>query len=118
MRDCGYRGFWPSVFHQGTVRSISTRWLPAPQFGTLHHRGSTTNQFPELVRYLVEEPLQEPRPVAPTVMKNILGQDLRAAERSLRRTCRAFTCIFTARRVPAQTQDGAHHVRRDDRRGV
>ena len=43
--------------------------------------GATTNQFRELVRYLVGEPLQEPQPVAPTVMKNILGQDLEAAER-------------------------------------
>ncbi len=27
--------------------------------------GATTNQFRELVRYLVGEPLQEPQPVAP-----------------------------------------------------
>ena len=53
----------------------------APQFGTLYDRGcSTTNQFRELVRFLLGEPLQEPRLVAPTVMKNILGQDLEAAE--------------------------------------
>ena len=44
-------------------------------------RGCTTNQFRELVRFLLGEPLQEPRLVAPTVMKNILGQDLEAAER-------------------------------------
>ena len=43
--------------------------------------GCTTNQFRELVRYLVGEPLEEPRLVAPTVMKNILGQDLEAAEK-------------------------------------
>ena len=43
--------------------------------------GCTTNQFRELVRFLLGEPLQEPQLVAPTVMKNILGQDLEAAER-------------------------------------
>ena len=42
--------------------------------------GCTTNQFRELCRYLLGEPLQEPRLVAPTVMKNILGEDLAAAE--------------------------------------
>ena len=31
------------------------------------------------MRYLTGEPLQEPQLVAPTVMKNILGQDLEAA---------------------------------------
>ncbi len=49
------------------------------QFYTIE--GCTTNQFRELVRFLLGEPLQEPQLVAPTVMKNILGQDLEAAER-------------------------------------
>ena len=43
--------------------------------------GATTSQFRELVRYLAGMPLEEPRLVAPTVMKNILGQDLETAER-------------------------------------
>ena len=42
--------------------------------------GCTTNQFRELARYLLGMPLEEPRLVAPTVMKNILGRDLAAAE--------------------------------------
>ena len=33
------------------------------------------------MRYLAGMPLEEPRLVAPTVMKNILGQDLETAER-------------------------------------
>ena len=41
--------------------------------------GATTSQFRELVRYLAGMPLEEPRLVAPTVMKNILGRDLAAA---------------------------------------
>ena len=43
-------------------------------------RGSTTNQFRELCRYLLDMPLEEPQLKAPTVMKNILGQDLERAE--------------------------------------
>ena len=43
--------------------------------------GATTNQFRELVRYLVGEPLCVPELVAPTVMKNILGRDMAEAER-------------------------------------
>ena len=42
--------------------------------------GCTTDQFRELARYLLGMPLEEPRLVAPTVMKNILGRDLAAAE--------------------------------------
>ena len=36
--------------------------------------------FNEMARYLLGMPLEEPRLVAPTVMKNILGRDLAAAE--------------------------------------
>ena len=42
--------------------------------------GSTTNLFRELCRYLLDMPLEEPQLKAPTVMKNILGQDLERAE--------------------------------------
>ena len=42
--------------------------------------GCTTNQFRELCRFLLGLPLEEPKLVAPTVMKNILGEDLEAAE--------------------------------------
>lgn len=82
MRDCGYRASWPSSISSRAVKSTSTRWPRARITRvTTPSKGATTNQFRELVRYLVGEPLQEPQPVAPTVMKNILGQDLEAAER-------------------------------------
>ena len=42
--------------------------------------GCTTNQFRELCRYLLGQQLVEPQLVAPTVMKNILGEDLAAAQ--------------------------------------
>ena len=65
------------------MKAESERFMAPRPHNSGHYtiEGSTTNQFRELVRYLVGEPLQEPRPVAPTVMKNILGQDLGAAEK-------------------------------------
>ena len=57
--------------------------------------GCTTNQFRELARYLLGMPLEEPRLVAPTVMKNILGRDLAAAE-AIAREGRMSTSISTA----------------------
>jgi 5-(carboxyamino)imidazole ribonucleotide synthase len=37
--------------------------------------GCTTNQYRELARFLLEMPLEEPKLISPTVMKNILGFD-------------------------------------------
>ncbi len=84
MRECGYEGILAISIHY-TIE------------------GTTTNQFRELVRYLVGLPLEEPRLVAPTVMKNILGQDLEAAERIAREPHEGSSSISTgrARAVPS-----------------
>ncbi len=42
--------------------------------------GCSTNQFRELCHYLLDMPLEEPELLKPTIMKNILGEDLHAAE--------------------------------------
>ena len=82
MRDCGYRGILAIEYFIKGDEFYFNEMAPRPHnSGHYTIEGSTTNQFRELVRYLVGEPLQEPQPVAPTVMKNILGQDLEAAER-------------------------------------
>ena len=82
MRDCGYRGILAIEYFIRDGEIYFNEMAPRPHnSGHYTIEGSTTNQFRELVRYLVGEPLQEPRPVAPTVMKNILGQDLGAAEK-------------------------------------
>ncbi len=76
--------------------------------------GCTTNQFRELVRCLLGMPMEEPRLVAPTVMKNILGQDLEAAERTAREGCGdVHVHLYGKRGRKAQAQDGPHHLRRD-----
>ena len=82
MRDCGYRGILAiEYFVRGGEIYFNEMAPPPHNSGHYTIEGATTNQFRELVRYLASEPLQEPELVAPTVMKNILGQDLAAAER-------------------------------------
>ena len=82
MRDCGYRGILAIEYFIKGEEFYFNEMAPRPHnSGHYTIEGSTTNQFRELVRYLVGEPLEEPRLVAPTVMKNILGQDLEAAEK-------------------------------------
>ena len=82
MRDCGYRGILAIEYFIRDGEIYFNEMAPRPHnSGHYTIEGSTTNQFRERVRYLVGEPWLEPRPVAPTVMKNILGQDLGAAEK-------------------------------------
>ena len=82
MRDCGYRGILAIEYFIRGGEIYFNEMAPRPHnSGHYTIEGSTTNQFRELVRYLVGEPLQEPELIAPTVMKNILGQDLEAAEK-------------------------------------
>lgn len=81
MRECGYRGILAIEYFIRDGEMYFNEMAPRPHnSGHYTLEGCTTNQFRELVRYLVGEPLQEPQLVAPTVMKNILGQDLAAAE--------------------------------------
>ena len=82
MRDCGYEGILAIEYFIKGGEIYFNEMAPRPHnSGHYTIEGCTTNQFRELVRYLIGEPLQEPQPVAPTVMKNILGQDLEAARR-------------------------------------
>lgn len=82
MRDCGYTGILAIEYFVRDGEIYFNEMAPRPHnSGHYTIEGATTNQFRELARYLVGEELQEPELVAPTVMKNILGQDLEAAQR-------------------------------------
>lgn len=82
MRDCGYRGILAIEYFVKGDAVYFNEMAPRPHnSGHYTIEGCATNQFRELVRYLVGEPLRQPRLTAPTVMKNILGRDLEAAER-------------------------------------
>lgn len=81
MRACGYRGILSIEYFVRGDAIYFNEMAPRPHnSGHYTIEGCTTNQFRELVRYLAGMPLEEPRLVAPTVMKNILGQDLASAE--------------------------------------
>ena len=85
MRSCGYEGILAIEYFVRQGEIYFNEMAPRPHnSGHYTIEGATTNQFRELVRYLVGQPLEEPRLVAPTVMKNILGQDLETAERIAR----------------------------------
>ena len=82
MRDCGYRGILAIEYFIRDGEIYFNEMAPRPHnSGHYTIEGSTTNQFRELVRYLVGEKLKEKRTVAHKVMKNIIGQDLGAAEK-------------------------------------
>lgn len=81
MRDCGYQGILAIEYFVKGQEIYFNEMAPRPHnSGHWTIEGTTTNQFRELCRYLLDEPLEEPRLVAPTVMKNILGQDLERAK--------------------------------------
>ena len=85
MHECGYEGILAIEYFVKSDEIYFNEMAPRPHnSGHYTIEGATTNQYRELARYLLGEPLERPRLVAPTVMKNILGQDLEAAEEILR----------------------------------
>lgn len=82
MRSCGYRGILTIEYFVRDGEFYFNEMAPRPHnSGHYTIEGCTTNQYRELARYLMGLPLHEPRLTGPTVMKNILGRDLEAAER-------------------------------------
>lgn len=99
MRDCGYRGILAIEYFIKGGEIYFNEMAPRPHnSGHYTIEGATTNQFRELVRYLVGEPLQEPQPVAPTVMKTFWDRISKPRSESPRRTSRAYMSTSTARR--------------------
>lgn len=88
MRDCGYRGILAIEYFVRDGAFYFNEMAPRPHnSGHYTIEGTTASQFRCLARYLAGMPLEEPRLVAPTVMKNILGRDLAAAGRIASRGC-------------------------------
>ena len=82
MRGCGYVGILAVELFVKGDRFWFNEMAPRPHTsGHWTIEGATTNQYRELVRFLAGLPLEEPRQTTPTVMKNILGRDLEAAQR-------------------------------------
>lgn len=79
MEGCGYRGILAiELFIKGD-EFIFNEMAPRPHnSGHYTIEGCTSSQYAELCRFLLGKPLEQPRLLGPTVMKNILGQDLEA----------------------------------------
>ncbi|MFR9670638.1 MAG: 5-(carboxyamino)imidazole ribonucleotide synthase [Rikenellaceae bacterium] len=81
MEECNYHGILTIEYFVRGEEVIFNEMAPRPHnSGHYTIEGCNTSQFRELVRYLLDIPLEEPKLVAPTIMKNILGEDLGAAE--------------------------------------
>lgn len=81
MEECDYRGILTIEYFVRGEDVIFNEMAPRPHnSGHYTIEGCTTSQFRELVHYLLDMPLEEPKLVAPTIMKNVLGEDLGATE--------------------------------------
>ncbi len=81
MEECDYHGILTIEYFVRGEEVIFNEMAPRPHnSGHYTIEGSSSSQFSELVRYLLDMPLEEPQLVAPTIMKNILGEDLEAAQ--------------------------------------
>ena len=80
MEGCEYRGILAiELFIKGND-FVFNEMAPRPHnSGHYTIEGCTSSQYTELCHFLLGKTLEQPELVAPTVMKNILGQDLEAA---------------------------------------
>ncbi len=79
MEGCDYRGILAiELFIKGND-FVFNEMAPRPHnSGHYTIEGCTSSQYKELCHFLLGKTLEQPELVAPTVMKNILGQDLEA----------------------------------------
>ena len=77
MEGCGYRGILAiELFIKGD-EFVFNEMAPRPHnSGHYTIEGCTSSQYADLCHFLLGRPLEQPRLKAPSVMKNILGQDL------------------------------------------
>lgn len=80
MLSCGYEGILTIEYFVKGDEFYFNEMAPRPHnSGHYTIEGCTTNQYRELARYLLGQPLEQPVLKSPTIMKNILGEDLCAA---------------------------------------
>lgn len=80
MEGCDYKGILAiELFIKGND-FVFNEMAPRPHnSGHYTIEGCTSSQYTELCHFLLGKTLEQPELVAPTVMKNILGQDLETA---------------------------------------
>ena len=84
MEGCDYKGILAiELFIKGND-FVFNEMAPRPHnSGHYTIEGCTSSQYTELCHFLLGKTLEQPELVAPTVMKNILGQDLEAAWKTI-----------------------------------
>lgn len=76
MKKAGYFGILTIEYFVSGDKFYFNEMAPRPHnSGHYTIEGCTTNQYRELARFLLKEPLATPELITPTVMKNILGFD-------------------------------------------
>lgn len=76
MASCGYEGILTIEYFVRGDEFFFNEMAPRPHnSGHYTIEGCTTSQYRELASYLTGRPLRQPELVAPTIMKNILGED-------------------------------------------
>lgn len=80
MEGCGYKGILAIELFIKDNDFVFNEMAPRPHnSGHYTIEGCTSSQYDELCNFLLGKALTQPELKAPTVMKNILGQDLEAA---------------------------------------
>lgn len=78
MESCGYYGILAIEFFIKGNDFYFNEMAPRPHnSGHYTIEGCSINQFRELDKFLIGEDLEEPKLLGPTIMKNILGRDLK-----------------------------------------
>lgn len=94
MASCGYRGILAVELFVKGDDFVFNEMAPRPHnSGHYTIEGCTASQYSELCHFLLGKPLAHPELKAPTVMKNILGQDLDAAWDVIRNARNMFSGI-------------------------
>ncbi|MDE5715128.1 MAG: 5-(carboxyamino)imidazole ribonucleotide synthase [Anaeroplasmataceae bacterium] len=77
MKQANYYGILTIEYFVKGNQFYFNEMAPRPHnSGHYTIEGCTTNQYRELARYLLDQPLENPKLISPTIMKNILGNDL------------------------------------------
>lgn len=81
MEESGYEGILTIEYFIKGDKALFNEMAPRPHnSGHYSIEGTTSSQYRALCEYLLDMPLSESKLVAPTVMKNILGEELESAE--------------------------------------
>ncbi len=81
MEESGYEGILTIEYFIRGEEALFNEMAPRPHnSGHYSIEGTTSSQFNALCEYLLDMPLSDSKLIAPTVMKNVLGEELELAQ--------------------------------------